>query len=184
MGAARGSSSPFPPADYHSRTPTQPPGNTRTAHAVGRDEPQSAHQPPHEGGVVESSNPQSALLLVESDPDKQWRLARTLTVHGYRVVGTVSGEGALALMNEWPVDLVLISSRIRDEDGLEVAARLSRAHPGAPIALMADEVTPALEDAAHAIGAIGVLTRPPAVKDLQRLMVEARTETPIIIPAQ
>lgn len=127
---------------------------------------------------------QSAVLLVESDPDKQWRLARTLTVHGYRVVGTVSGEGALALMGEWPVDLVLISSRIRDEDGLEVAARLSRAHPSAALALMADEVTPALEDAARAVGAVGVLPRPPAVKDLQQLLVEARARTPITIPAE
>ncbi len=32
------------------------------------------------------------VLLVEDDPDMQWRLARMLTVHGARVVGASSGE--------------------------------------------------------------------------------------------
>ena len=39
----------------------------------------------------------SGVLVVEDDPDTQWRLARMLTVHGARVVGTSSGEAAIAI---------------------------------------------------------------------------------------
>ena len=58
---------------------------------------------------IAKANPSNLrVLVVESDPDLQWNLARMLTVQGNRVVGTSSGDGAVALITEWPVDLILV----------------------------------------------------------------------------
>jgi len=45
--------------------------------------------------IAESRPRHRNVLLVESDPDLQWSLARMLTIDGNRVMGTSAGEGAL-----------------------------------------------------------------------------------------
>ena len=90
-----------------------------------------------------TSGKSSGILVVEDDPDLQWRLARMLTVNGNRVVGTSSGEGALALIAQWPVDLVLVSRDLPGISGLEVADRIRAEHPHIPVVLMTpDEAAP------------------------------------------
>src|SRR5687768_17049798 len=74
----------------------------------------------------------SGVLVIEDDPDLQWRLARMLTVQGNRVVGTSSGDGALALISQWPVDLVLVDEDLPGMSGLEVARRIRTSHPHIP----------------------------------------------------
>lgn len=77
-----------------------------------------------------------AILVVEGDPDQQWRLARELTVLGHRVVGTGSADGALALVREWPVDLVLVSDTLVGSNELDLAERVREARPGIPVVLV------------------------------------------------
>lgn len=52
------------------------------------------------------------ILIVEGNPQAQWDAARLLTVHGHRVVGTSSLEGAIALMSNWNVDLVIVDESL------------------------------------------------------------------------
>lgn len=78
------------------------------------------------------------VLLVESDPDLQWRLARMLTVDGNRVVGTSSGDGALAVVGEWRADLALVASHLPGMAGLEVARRLRALNPDLVVILMGE----------------------------------------------
>jgi len=79
------------------------------------------------------------VLVVEDDPDLQWSLARMLTVRGNRVVGTSSGEGALELMRQWPVDLVLVDDSLPGMSGFELARVLAEEHPDVPVVLMSSE---------------------------------------------
>ncbi len=79
-----------------------------------------------------------SVLLVESDPDLQWGLARMLTVHGNRVVGTSSGEGALTVIEHWEPDLALVSSCLPHMSGVEVARRLRAENPDLLVILMED----------------------------------------------
>ncbi len=79
------------------------------------------------------------VLVVEDDPDLQWRLARMLTVRGNRVVGTSSAEGALELIKQWPVDLVLIDDTLPGMSGVELAQTIARDHPETPVVLMSSE---------------------------------------------
>ncbi|MGB0679945.1 MAG: response regulator [Polyangiales bacterium] len=85
------------------------------------------------------------VLVVEDDPELQWRLARMLTVQGHRVVGTSSGEGALALVGQWTVDIVLLDEHLPGLSGVELLRRLREAHPQLKVALMSRHPGSALQ---------------------------------------
>ena len=91
--------------------------------------------------LAESPPRHRSVLVVESDPDLQWNLARMLTVHGNRVVGTSSGDGALAVNELWSADLALVSSTLPHMTGVEVAKRLRAQNPDLLVILM-DDPTP------------------------------------------
>lgn len=110
------------------------------------------------------------ILVVESDPDQQARAARMLTLEGHRVVGTGSGEGALALLSQWPVDLVLVSERLPGMDGIELAQEIAEFMPEIPVVLVV-EAGAKEHPAASLVGAVACLTKPfrlEAVRELLR----------------
>jgi len=112
---------------------------------------------------------QSGVLVVESDPDMQWRLARMLTVNGHRVVGTSSGDGALALLEQWPVDLVLVAEQLPGMDGLSLAKILRERCPKVPVILMTED-DPEAQLAARLAGAVACLTKPFRTETLRELI--------------
>ena len=105
-----------------------------------------------------------SVLVVEADPDQQYRLARDLTRAGARVVGTSSGEGALSLVREWAVDMVLVSDDLPGMDGYELCRRIINERPEQRIIMMAEDGESAgghsLADAARAVGAEDCLMKP------------------------
>lgn len=88
--------------------------------------------------IAQSAPSHRSVLLVESDPDLQWSLARMLTVNGNRVVGTSSAEGAMAVIEQWPADLALVSSSLPTMTGVEVARTLRARKPDLLVILMDD----------------------------------------------
>ena len=74
--------------------------------------------------IAESQPRHRSVILVESDPDLQWNLARMLTVNGNRVVGTSSGEGALAVIEQWNADLALVASNLPTISGVPSRSQL------------------------------------------------------------
>lgn len=130
----------------------------------------------------------AGILVIENDPDLQWTLARMLTVKGNRVVGTSSGEGALALIEQWPVGLVLVDEDLPGMDGLEVAKRLRESHPYIPVILLAGEESADVQVAARLVGAVATLTKPfrreTLIDLLARIEEATRPSTPPPAPAE
>jgi two-component system OmpR family response regulator len=89
--------------------------------------------------IAESRPRHRSVLLVESDPDLQWSLARMLTVDGNRVVGTSSGDGALTVIEQWDAELALVASSLPSESGIEVARRLRAQKPDLLVILMEED---------------------------------------------
>jgi CheY-like chemotaxis protein len=110
------------------------------------------------------------VLVVEDDPDLQWRLARMLTLRGNRVVGTSSGEAALALMSQWPVDLVLVDDCLPGMSGVELARQIAADFPDVPVVFMSSEDNGELRLAARLAGVVAVLVKPFAVDSLVDLL--------------
>jgi DNA-binding NarL/FixJ family response regulator len=98
---------------------------------------------------------EQSVLLIEADPDVQVKMARTLRQQGYRVVATSSSGGALALVSEWNVDLILVSEHVAGVPGVEVARRIHRAHPRSRVVVVSSQIEPELFAAARAAGALG-----------------------------
>lgn len=110
------------------------------------------------------------VLVVEDDPDLQWRLARMLTLRGNRVVGTSSGEAALELLSQWPVDLVLVDDTLPGMSGMELARTINERHPGAPVVLMSTQDSRESRLAARLAGAVAVVIKPFALESLVDLL--------------
>ncbi len=132
--------------------------------------------PPSESMDDQARRPRSGatVLLVEDDPDQQWRLARLLTVHGHRVVGTSTADGALALLEQWPMDLVLVDERLPGIEGVALLERLRLRHPALALALMSEAPDDELEADAARLGVLALLAKPVASDQVTRLLEELR----------
>lgn len=119
----------------------------------------------------------TSVLVVEDDPDQQWRLARMLTVNGNRVVGTSSGDGALALIAEWPVDLVLIDDTLPGMHAVELARRIRDTYPRIAVALMTDGDPLACAPDARRLGAFACFSKPLAPEAIDGLLRLRPTST-------
>ena len=118
------------------------------------------------------------VLVVEDDPDQQWRLARLLTVHGFRVVGTSSADGALALFEQRPMDLVLVDERLPGIEGIALAQRLRQRFPSVPVVLMSEAPGDELEEDAARIGVRAVVAKPLEREQIARLLEELDRDRP------
>lgn len=128
------------------------------------------------------------VLLVEDDPVTQTELARALTDSGARVVGTGSGEAALALLEQWPAGVVVVSDTIHGMSGLEVARRIHASKPDVPIVLMSErgeekesEESEARALAARVAGVFATLTRPFDRRMLAELVVAIAIASDVVL---
>ncbi|HEY8429363.1 MAG TPA: response regulator [Sandaracinaceae bacterium] len=124
------------------------------------------------------------VLVVEDDPDLQWRIARMLTIRGNRVVGTSSGEAALELMAQWPVDLALVDETLPGMSGVELARAIRERHPSVPVVLMSSEDTREARLAARLAGVAAVLAKPFAIDALVELLRSLPGYDAELVPAE
>jgi DNA-binding response OmpR family regulator len=110
------------------------------------------------------------VLVVEADPDLQSQMARVLRKEGLRVVATGSGSGALALVSEWDVSLILVSESLPGRSGIDLVRELLRTRPGSRIVMVTNHVEPRFAAAARAAGALGCVVKPLSAEQLPRLL--------------
>ncbi len=66
------------------------------------------------------------IVIVEDEPVTQARLQSYFTQEGYTVSVTASGAGLREIMQNQPVDLILLDINLPDENGLDVNPRPAR----------------------------------------------------------
>ena len=121
--------------------------------------------------VIRAGRHWERVLIVEDDPDSQWKLARLLTVRGHRVVGTSSAEAALALLGQWRPDLVLADYGLPRMSGFEMACRIRDQYPKLPIVLLTSHEDPDLSMSTRVAGAVAILRKPITGDVLEQLLV-------------
>ena len=129
---------------------------------------QREREAPEVPALIRVGPRERSVLVVEADPEVQVQMARTLRREGHRVVGTSSGDGALALVSQWDVDLILISEDLPGRAGIEVTRLIHAVKPQAPVVVMATLAEPSLRAAARAAGAIDCVPKPLQVEHLAR----------------
>lgn len=99
-------------------------------------------------------------LVVDEDPLVRWSLVRFLEAHCREARSVASGKLALALLPEWPVDILITATCLSGMDGLELVSRcqgLCR-RPGI-ILLSGGEAPPPSGDLGQ-LGVLGVIEKP------------------------
>jgi len=76
------------------------------------------------------------ILVVEDDRDLREALCLTLDVAGYPYEQAASGEIALEILKDTPVDMVISDVNMSGIDGHELLKRIKAGFPGVPVALM------------------------------------------------
>lgn len=94
--------------------------------------------PPDAPPSSPANAPLRGVLIVESDPDAQWALARALTIAGFRVVGASSLEGAESVLASWGADAVVIGVTLAAAGGSELGHVLRTKHPGTPVLVLGE----------------------------------------------
>lgn len=110
------------------------------------------------------------VLIVESDPDLQWSLARSLTITGCRVIGTSSSDGALAALSAWPADVAVVAEDLPGMNGLELVRHVRSIRASMPILLLAND-GPGVDEVARATGATQVLVKPVKVEEIRSVVL-------------
>ena len=123
---------------------------------------------------------QPKVLIVEDDPDIRNILALFLGEKGFQVKVAESGDRALAMLHEEPMDLILSDVRMPGMSGLEVAARLREAGSTAAVVFCTVHEDEEFLAATRAAGGLGYVVKPRLTSDLLRAVREANARRPFV----
>jgi two-component system response regulator MprA len=107
-----------------------------------------------------------AVLVVDDDPPIRRMLERTFAAEGYQVEIAVDGGAALAAVERWVPDLLVLDVAMPGLDGLAVCRRLRRAGLAFPILLLTARDAVADRVAGLDAGADDYLVKPFASEEL------------------
>jgi CheY-like chemotaxis protein len=102
------------------------------------------------------------LLVVDDEADIRLLTRLILESAGYEVLEAASGEAALALLREEPVDLVILDIRMSGMDGWEVISALGNQSGTPPVRILAfsAHVEERVLSSALERGCVGALVKP------------------------
>ena len=112
-------------------------------------------------------------LVVDDEPLICWSLVRFLEARGFRARSVGSGELALALLREWPVDLLITDVRLPGMDGLELARRCQDVRAHQLVILVTGSAFPRLPTDLDRLGVLGVIEKPFILDALAHLLASA-----------
>lgn len=120
------------------------------------------------------------ILVVDDEPQIRELLSVYLRRQGYRVSTTATSQETLQLLQQTPVDMVVLDIGLAGEDGLRLLAQIKAAHPKVRVVMLTGMgfVEDLLEEA-HAKGADGYVSKVLPLDELlmaiQRVFKPAQT---------
>jgi CheY-like chemotaxis protein len=115
------------------------------------------------------------ILVVDDEPCVREICVEYLSLEGYEVDSSASGEEALEAVANHPYDLLILDLRMKGIDGLTTFDRAKLLMPKTKAVVVSGSVQdyePRLEAARHH-GLLGVLSKPFALADLSALVASA-----------
>ena len=123
-----------------------------------------------------------SVLVVDDESVVRKGISRALEKRGLftRVAG--NGKDAMALMNDYPFDLVLLDIRMPDMDGLDVLALIRKKYPKTQVIMITGY--PTIDTAVHCVklGALDYLVKPFRLEDLDAAL--NKTDRPQLVPTK
>lgn len=113
---------------------------------------------------------QPRCLVVDDDALLRWSLVRFLEAQGLEARSVESGKLALALLQEWPVDVLITAAHLSGMDELELVKGCQGFHPRPGIILLTGGEAPSLPKDLDHLGVLGVIEKPLILESLARLL--------------
>ncbi len=114
------------------------------------------------------------VLLVDDEADFLSVVARRLERRAMRIYSAGSGEEALAVLEEHPVDAVVLDVKMPGMDGIETLRRIKAAHPDVEVIMLTGHADLEVAISGMALGAFDYLLKP---ADIDELMFKLRDAT-------
>lgn len=106
------------------------------------------------------------VMLVDDEPDFLATLKKRLTHRKFSVVTAHCGEECLSLLEQHPVDVVVLDVKMPGMDGIEILNRIIRLAPHTAVVLLTGHADVATAVGGIEGGAFDYLLKPMAIDDL------------------
>jgi DNA-binding NtrC family response regulator len=117
-------------------------------------------------------------LVVDDEPGVSWAFENLLKRKGYRSKQALSGQEALALIEQYVFSVALLDAKLPDIDGLELAKRIKAVNPATYIVIVsgyfsADDTL--MKEALREQVISFVITKPFLHSEILRIIEQAQT---------
>jgi len=106
------------------------------------------------------------ILIVEDDRDVRVTMEHAFSGHGYEVTAAANAAGALELLAQVQIDVVLLDYRLPDTDGLDLFQRIKDRQPDVPSVVVTAYATVDMIEAALDAGVCRVLPKPVDIPEI------------------
>lgn len=121
-------------------------------------------------GHADDPRPTRRLLIVDDNPEVCRVLADYFLTKHYAVREVQGGEEALALLDAFAPDVVLLDLLMPGMSGVELLTRLKHAHPAVKVIMLSAADSEDVAEGAMRLGADAYVCKPPNLKQLERLV--------------
>lgn len=114
------------------------------------------------------------VLVVDDEEDMLWMLQRNLNkgMKDVEILAAKSGEEALALLSDRPVNLVITDINMPGMNGLDLLVEINNRFPGTGVIIMTAYPSNAYEDKAMMSGSLRFIEKPFDIKEVRTIVEE------------
>ncbi len=107
-----------------------------------------------------------SVMIVDDEEDFLETLVKRLEKRDVKVIGAKSGEEALELLQESPVDVVVLDVKMPGMDGIEALKEIKRRHPLVEVVLLTGHASTEVAIKGMELGAFDYLMKPIGMDEL------------------
>jgi len=106
------------------------------------------------------------VLLVDDETEFLETLVKRLTKRKLDVIGTTSGKEALRILNETPVDVIVLDVKMPDMDGIETLKEIKKLRPSVEVIMLTGHANVEVAIQGMELGAFDYLMKPMDIDEL------------------
>ncbi|MBI3358696.1 MAG: sigma-54-dependent Fis family transcriptional regulator [Nitrospirae bacterium] len=123
------------------------------------------------------------ILVVDDDPAMRVALTESLKLMGYATQTAISGEDALARINEKPVAAILTDMKMSGMSGIDLFHNVNKRNPKIPVIIMSAHGTIDTAVSAMKLGVLDYLVKPFSQERLSEVIKKSSSPAaPLLIP--
>ena len=105
-------------------------------------------------------------MIVDDEREYIDLLSERLSMRGIRVTGATSGEEALSILDDKPMDVIVLDVMMPGLDGIETLVEIKKRHPDASVVLLSGNANMDTAIKGMKLGAYDYLVKPVELEEL------------------